>query len=39
VDRLRPLDYVGLVLIGLIGVVPILAVLFVSWWILLGGAR
>lgn len=37
VNKLRPLDYLGLTLIGLIGVVPILAALFLSWWILFGG--
>lgn len=36
-ENLRPSDWVGLILIALIGLIPVLATLFLAWWIMLGG--
>jgi hypothetical protein len=36
-ERLRVGDWIGMVLIALIGLTPILGMLFVAWWITLGG--
>jgi hypothetical protein len=36
-ERLRPSDWVGVLLIGLIGLIPLIATLVIAWWVLLGG--
>jgi hypothetical protein len=36
-ERLRPVDWVGIIFIALIGLLPILGTLFMAWWITLGG--
>jgi hypothetical protein len=34
---LRPSDWIGVLLIALIGLLPVLATLGIAWWILVGG--
>jgi hypothetical protein len=36
-EHLRTSDWIGIVLIALIGLLPILATLIMAWWIMLGG--
>jgi hypothetical protein len=36
-EKLRPSDWVGVILVGLVGLTPILAALVIAWWVMLGG--
>jgi len=36
-EDLRPSDWVGVILVGLLGLIPILATLVLAWWITFGG--
>jgi hypothetical protein len=38
-ENFRASDWVGMLLIALVGLGPILATVVVAWWILLGGGR
>jgi hypothetical protein len=36
-ENLRPSDWVGLILVLLLGLGPVLVALVFSWWLLVGG--